>query len=105
MGRHAALNIRRAIRGEPLAPFRYVDKGSFATIGRGAAVGDLFGKLRLSGFPAWLAWLGIHIIFSIGFRNRFLVLSQWAYSYVTYRRGARLISGAPPALDRHDPQV
>jgi NADH dehydrogenase len=93
MGRHAALNIRRAIRGQPPAPFRYVDKGSFATIGRGAAVGDVFGRLQLSGFPAWLAWLGIHIFFLIGFRNRFLVLFQWAYSYLTYRRGARLITG------------
>jgi NADH dehydrogenase len=92
MGRHAALGIRRALRGEPLTPFRYVDKGSFATIGRGAAVGDIYGKLQLSGFPAWIAWLGIHILFLIGFRNRFLVLFQWAYSYLTYRRGARLIT-------------
>lgn len=105
MGRHAALNIRRAIRGEPLVSFRYVDKGSFATIGRGAAVGDLYGKLRLSGFPAWLAWLGIHIFFLIGFRNRFLVLFQWAYSYLTYRRGARLITGGAPPVDRHAPEA
>jgi NADH dehydrogenase len=101
-GIHTAANIRRAVHGEPLVPFRYWDKGSFATLGRGAAVGDLFGKVWLSGFPAWLAWLLIHIYFLIGFRNRLLVMFQWAYSYLTYRRGARLITGdrgapSPPA--------
>jgi len=92
-GTHTAKNVLRAARGEPLLPFRYWDKGSFATLGRGAAVGDLFGKVWLSGFPAWLAWLLIHIYFLIGFRNRLLVMFQWAYSYLTYRRGARLITG------------
>jgi NADH dehydrogenase len=96
MGRHAARNIRRAIAGQPALPFRYVDKGSFATIGRGKAVGELPGGLQVSGFPAWLGWLAIHIFFLIGFRNRVLVLLQWAYSYVTFRRGARLITGPPP---------
>jgi NADH dehydrogenase len=95
-GRHAALNIRRAARGEARLPFRYWDKGSFATIGRGAAVGILGRHLKLSGFPAWLAWLGIHIFFLIGFRNRFVVMFNWAYSYLTFRRGARLITGVPP---------
>jgi NADH dehydrogenase len=96
MGRHAARNIVRAIAGLPAEPFRYRDKGSFATIGRGKAVGVLAGGLKLSGFPAWVAWLAIHIFFLIGFRNRVLVLFQWAYSYVTFRRGARLITGTPP---------
>jgi NADH dehydrogenase len=96
MGRHAARNILRAIAGLPAEPFRYRDKGSFATIGRGKAVGELAGGLKLSGFLAWIAWLAIHIFFLIGFRNRVLVLFQWAYSYVTFRRGARLITGAPP---------
>ena len=96
MGRHAARTIHRALAGEPARPFRYVDKGSFATIGRGKAVGELPGGLQLSGFPAWLGWLAIHIFFLIGFRNRVLVLLQWAYSYVTFRRGARLITGPPP---------
>jgi NADH dehydrogenase len=96
MGRHAARNIMRAIAGLPAEPFRYRDKGSFATIGRGKAVGVLAGGLKLSGFPAWVAWLAIHIFFLIGFRNRVLVLFQWAYSYVTFRRGARLITGTPP---------
>jgi NADH dehydrogenase len=95
-GRHAAMNIRRAVRGEPRLAFRYWDKGSFATIGRGAAVGVLLKHLKLSGLPAWLAWLGIHIFFLIGFRNRFVVMFNWAYSYLTFRRGARLITGVPP---------
>jgi NADH dehydrogenase len=92
-GRHAGRNILRLLRGEPTTPFRYVDKGSFATIGRGAAVGDVFGRVALWGLPAWLGWLLIHVFFLIGFRNRVLVLFQWAYSYMTYRRGARLITG------------
>jgi NADH dehydrogenase len=96
MGRHVARQIRRALAGQPRQPFRYRDKGSFATIGRGKAVGEMVGGVKLSGFLAWVAWLGIHIFFLIGFRNRVLVLFQWAYSYVTFRRGARLITGAPP---------
>ena len=95
-GRHAATNVVRRLRGEPLRAFRYRDKGSFATIGRGAAVGELPGGLKLSGFVAWIAWLAIHIFFLIGFRNRVIVTLQWAYSYLTFRRGARLITGAPP---------
>jgi len=91
-GRHVARNVLRSLRGEPLAPFRYLDKGSFATIGRGAAVGELPIGLKLSGFSAWLAWLAIHLFFLIGFRNRALVMFQWAYSYFTYRRGVRLIT-------------
>lgn len=94
-GRHAAANVLRAVAGQPLAPFRYRDKGSLATIGRAAAVAD-FGRFTLSGFLAWAAWLLIHIFFLIGFRNRFAVIFQWAWSYVTYQRGARLITGAEP---------
>jgi NADH dehydrogenase len=96
-GRHAARNVLRAVRELPLAPFRWVDKGEFATIGRHAAVGRLRGGGRLWGAPAWLAWLVIHLYFLIGFRNRVLVLIQWAWSYVTFRRGARLITGKPCA--------
>jgi NADH dehydrogenase len=91
-GAHAARNILRAIDGQPLAPFQYKNKGSLATIGRSAAVAD-FGKLKLSGPMAWLAWLGIHILFLIGFRNRFVVLFEWAWSFISYDRGARLITG------------
>jgi len=91
-GRHAAANIASLMAGGPTKPFRYIDKGSFAVIGRGAAVGDMFGW-KMSGRLAWLAWLGIHIAFLIGFRNRLIVLLGWAYSYITHRRGARLITG------------
>src|SRR5947209_479841 len=93
-GHHTADNIERAVAGEPLRPFHYFDKGSLATIGRAAAVADLRG-LKLSGFIAWMAWLTIHIFFLIGFRNRFLVITQWAWAYLTYQRGARLITGDP----------
>jgi NADH dehydrogenase len=91
-GKHAAQNILRELRGEARRPFRYRDKGSLATIGRAAAVADL-GRLRLSGLIAWLAWLVVHIFFLIGFRNRYLVLFEWAWSYITSERGARLITG------------
>ena len=91
-GQHTARNLERAVEGQPLRPFRYRDKGSLATIGRAAAVAD-FGKLRFGGFFAWMAWLVIHIFFLIGFRNRFLVITQWAWAYLTYQRGARLITG------------
>ena len=91
-GQHTAKNLVRAVEGQPLRPFRYKDKGSLATIGRAAAVAD-FGRLRFGGFLAWLAWLVIHIFFLIGFRNRFLVITQWAWAYLTYQRGARLITG------------
>jgi NADH dehydrogenase len=94
-GRAAARNILRTIAGEPRKPFRYNDQGMLATIGRGAAIAD-FGRVKLSGFVAWLAWLFIHILFLIGFRNRFLVLFEWATAYVTYDRGARLITGRLP---------
>jgi NADH:ubiquinone reductase (H+-translocating) len=77
----------------PRPPFHYWDKGSLATIGRAAAVAD-FGRIHISGFIAWLAWLFVHILFLIGFRNRLLVFIQWAWSYVTYERGARLITGS-----------
>jgi NADH dehydrogenase len=92
MGHHAARNLVRGLRGEPREPFRYVDKGSMATIGRGAAVAQI-GRFKLSGTIAWLLWLFVHIYFLIGFRNRLLVLLQWAWSYISYDRGARLITG------------
>src|SRR6266849_7566150 len=86
-------NIGRELRGEQRQNFHYVDKGSLATIGRAAAVAQ-FGKIHISGFLAWLAWLFIHIFFLIGFRNRLIVMVQWAWSYFTYERGARLITGS-----------
>ena len=92
MGPVAADNVLRTLRGEPRRPFRYRDKGMLATIGRGAAVAQL-GRWKFSGYLAWLTWLFVHIFFLIGFRNRVLVMIQWAWSYVTYDRGARLITG------------
>lgn len=97
MGRHVARLITRELRGEKFSPagrqpFAYKDKGSMATIGRSAAVAQI-GKLKLSGFPAWLAWLAVHLLFLVGFRNKFSVLMEWVYSYFTYKRGARIITG------------
>jgi len=86
-------NIGRDLHGEPRRPFHYFDKGSLATIGRAAAVAE-FGRIHISGFIAWLSWLFIHILFLIGFRNRIVVVIQWAWSYFTYERGARLITGS-----------
>jgi NADH dehydrogenase len=83
----------RAVRGQPMVPFKYWDKGIFAVIGRGAAVGLLFGKAKVSGFFAWMAWLVIHLFFLIGFRNRIAVLFNWAFSFFTLRRNAQLITG------------
>jgi NADH:ubiquinone reductase (H+-translocating) len=91
-GKYVAKTIRRELAGQPRESFLYWDKGSLATIGRAAAVAQ-FGKIHISGFVAWLSWLFIHIFFLIGFRNRVLVFIQWAWSYVTYERGARLITG------------
>jgi NADH dehydrogenase len=92
-GHWVAKQVAADLAGNPRTPFRYVDKGSLATIGRAAAVAQ-FGKLHISGYFAWLSWLFIHIFFLIGFRNRILVMIQWAWSYFTYDRSARLITGA-----------
>ena len=92
MGRHASANVLRRLRGEPTAAFRYRDKGSLATVGRSRAVA-VIGRLKLSGFFAWAAWLFVHIVFLIGFRNRFVVLFTWMWAYLTYERSARLIVG------------
>jgi NADH dehydrogenase len=91
-GRAVARNIGRELRGESRHNFHYFNKGNLATIGRAAAVAE-FGKVHISGFLAWLSWLFVHIFFLIGFRNRILVMIQWAWSYFTYERGARLITG------------
>lgn len=92
-GTFAAEMIGRDLEHQPRRDFHYHDKGSLATIGRAAAVAQI-GKLKLSGYFAWLAWLFIHILFLIGFRNRLIVMIQWASSYLTYERGARLITGS-----------
>ena len=92
-GKFVAHTIARELNGQGRTNFHYFDKGSLATIGRAAAVAQ-FGKIHISGFIAWLSWLFIHIFFLIGFRNRLIVLIQWAWSYFTYQRGARLITGS-----------
>ncbi|OYQ40887.1 FAD-dependent oxidoreductase [Rhodoferax sp. TH121] len=97
MGRTAAANILRRLRGEAGQPFRYINYGDLATIGRKAAVADvgvpLLGQLRFTGFPAWLFWLFIHVFFLIGFRNRLVVMIDWAWSYWTFERHARIVVG------------
>lgn len=92
MGQHAASGIMRDLRGQPRVPFAYFNKGDLATIGRHRAVAAL-GALKLQGYIAWLVWLFIHIMYLAGFRNRLSVFVQWAYSYFTYQRGVRLITG------------
>jgi NADH dehydrogenase len=94
-GEAAARNIRRVLAGRASEPFRYRDRGSMATIGRAAAVAQI-GPVSLSGPLAWLTWLFVHILFLIGFRNRIVVMITWAWSYLTWQRGARLIT------ERHD---
>ena len=89
---HAARNIVRLMEHQPMRPFRYRDYGNLATIGRASAIAD-FGRVHLSGFPGWLVWLFVHIMKLVGFRNRVLVLIQWASAYFTYQRSVRLITG------------
>ncbi len=92
-GKWVADAIERDLRSQPRRSFHYRDKGSLATIGRAAAIAQ-FGKVQLSGYFAWLAWLFVHVFFLIGFRNRIIVMINWAWAYLTYERGARLITGS-----------
>jgi NADH dehydrogenase len=92
-GTWVARQIKADLAGKGREPFHYFDKGSLATIGRAAAIAQ-FGKVHMSGFLAWLTWLFVHIMFLIGFRNRIVVMLQWAWSYLTYERAAWLITGA-----------
>ena len=104
-GEQVAGTIRRAVQGLPPAPFRYRDKGTMATIGRNAAVAQI-GPLSLTGFIAWLAWLGLHLVQIIGFRNRLVVLINWMWDYFRYDRAVRLIISTPqPAAAPSLPQV
>ncbi len=100
-GKAAAENVLRGLRHEPLLPFRYKDRGIMATIGRAAGVAQR-GRLRLSGFLGWVAWLFIHLLFLVGFRNRLLVLFEWAWDWWTYKRGVRLITGSSSAQQASD---
>ena len=97
MGRTAAANLLKRLRSEPTVPFRYVDYGALATIGRRAAIASvdvplLNRKFQFSGMPAWLFWLFVHIYFLIGFRNRLVVLSDWAWAYFSFERQARVVA-------------
>lgn len=94
MGQYASRVVQGDLAGRPRAPFSYWDKGQLAVIGRGQAVADIW-RLQFSGFIAWLFWIFVHIFFLIGFRNRIIVLLEWGWSYFTYERGARLITGLP----------
>jgi NADH dehydrogenase len=98
-GRYVAETIQRRLAGRPAAPFRYRDRGSLATIGRAAAVADI-GSFHFKGFPAWLVWLFVHLMYLVGFQNRVLVLVQWAFHYFTFNRNARLIA---PVRQEDDP--
>lgn len=91
-GKYAARSIAAMVGGKQRLPFRYFDKGQLAVIGRGRAVADIR-QLHFGGFVAWLAWVFVHIFFLIGFRNRVIVMIEWAWSYLTYQRGARVITG------------
>jgi NADH dehydrogenase FAD-containing subunit len=91
-GRAVARTIADRLAGRPARPFRYLDKGTMAVVGRSAAVAEVFG-VKLAGLPAWLAWCFLHIFYLIGFRNRFVVMFEWAWSYFSSQRGARLITG------------
>jgi NADH dehydrogenase len=96
-GKVAAQNALRIINAETPRPFRYYNKGDLATIGRNRAVAVFGGQVEVSGYPAWLLWLFVHILYLVGFRNRVSVLIQWAYAYFTFQRGVRLITAAEGA--------
>ena len=91
-GRYVARLIVKGLRGETVGPFHYFDKGALATIGRHRAVAQ-FGRLHVSGFPAWFLWVFVHLMYLVEFENRLLVLVEWVYNYITRNRGARLITG------------
>lgn len=93
-GKHVAAQIQRRLAGEPTEPFAYRDKGSMATIGRREAVAELPFGLRLAGTPGWLAWLGLHLVYLMGFRNRLNVFVNWCWNYLTYDRASRLLSAS-----------
>ena len=99
-GRHVARQIRRLAEGKGTEPFRYRDKGTMATIGRRAAVAELPGRIHLRGAVAWLAWLGLHLVFLVGTRNRASVLLNWAWSYLTWDRGPRILLRPDPDASR-----
>jgi NADH dehydrogenase len=102
-GRYAAKLVRARLEGQVIGPFRYLDKGNLATIGRARAVAHLH-AIRLSGFPAWATWLVVHLFYLIGFQNRLIVVIRWLISFATRGRGARLITNTPAAEADRQPQ-
>lgn len=100
-GRYAASVIRKRLRGEAAPAFRYFDKGTLAVIGRASAVAQFGLGLRFHGLVAWLLWLFVHLMYLVGFQNRVIVFIRWAFQYVTYNRGARLITGCDASAARH----
>jgi len=104
MGKFAARQIKRTVAGKPREKFEYWDKGSLATIGRSRAVADI-GKLHISGYFAWLAWLFVHLLFLIGFRNRLFVMIEWAWAYLTFNHSARLITGPAEKQQAEKPRA
>jgi NADH:quinone reductase (non-electrogenic) len=102
-GRYAAKLVRARLEGQAIGPFRYLDKGNLATIGRARAVADLH-AIRLSGFPAWATWLVVHLFYLIGFQNRLIVVIRWFISFASRGRGARLITNTPAAEADRQPQ-
>jgi NADH:quinone reductase (non-electrogenic) len=95
-GKYAATTIMKRLKGKPVKPFHYFDKGDLAVIGRGRAVANIFG-VHLAGLPAWLVWLFVHLMYIVEFQSRILVFVQWGLQYLTYGRGARLITGTSSA--------
>jgi NADH dehydrogenase len=104
MGKFAGRQVKRSVEGKARETFYYWDKGTLATIGRSRAVAD-FGRFHVSGYFAWLSWLFIHLMFLIGFRNRILVMAEWAWAYVTYNHGARLITEPKQTATQEKPRA
>jgi NADH dehydrogenase len=98
-GKYVGRLLARSVKSKPMGPFRYRDRGTMATIGRNSAVADLPLEIRLTGFPAWVAWLFLHLIYLVGVRNRLSVLLSWGWSYLTFDRGPRLILEPPYRAD------
>jgi NADH dehydrogenase len=103
-GHHVARQILRRLRGEPTEPFRYHDKGQMATIGRHAAVTELANGWRFSGPIGWAAWLGLHLVYLMGFRNRIKVFVDWCWNYVTYDRGSRILHESDREVVEEEPR-
>jgi NADH:ubiquinone reductase (H+-translocating) len=104
MGKFTARQIKNVLAGKPREKFEYLDKGSLATIGRSHAIADFPGNIHISGYFAWLSWLFIHLLFLVGFRNRFLVMVEWAWSYITYNHSARLITDTAEEEEMEKPK-